>query len=81
MEIQVYGKEDIKKSGGFKKKNNVKLLTEKEFKDYVKSNNLTLSKGYIDDLGFLSNEKRFRCFYNNIIVGVTKIIEDIGMGV
>jgi len=77
MKIQVFGKDDVKKSGGFKKKNNVKNLTEQEFKDYVRSNNLVLSKGYIDDKGFLSNGLRFRCFYNNLIVGVSKIVEEL----
>jgi len=36
IKIIIYGKEDLKKSGGFKIKNNVKEITKTEFFKYLK---------------------------------------------
>jgi len=77
MKIVLFGKNDVKVSGGFKKKNNVKEFDEQGFKAYVKENNLALSKGYIDNIGYTSNDLRFRCYYNDMIIGVTKLIEEV----
>lgn len=77
MEITIFNNSDIKKSGGFKKKNNIQKMNKTEFKQYVKTNNLTLSKGYIDNKGFLSNGNMFICSYNGLMVGVTGIINEV----
>ena len=77
MIIKIFRKEDLKKDGLFKKKNNVKLMNEEEFINYVRTNKLTLSKGYIDITGFISNGEMFKCSYNNMMVGVTGIINKV----
>jgi len=74
--ISVYGQEDIKKSGGFKKKNNVKFYDKTNFFIYLKSNDLKINSQYIDHIGEISNNKRFRCSYNNFIIGTSKIVEE-----
>lgn len=77
MRILVYSEKDIKKDGQLKKKNNAVNFTEEGFKLYVKINKLKLSKGYIDLIGFISNGLKFRCYYNNMVVGVTGIIKKV----
>jgi len=74
--IIVYGQEDIKKAGGFKKKNNCLNLNKAEFFKYLKENDLKINSQYIDHIGEISNEKRFRCYYNNFIIGTSKIVEE-----
>ncbi len=76
MKIEVYSEKDLKKSGGFKKKNNVLTFSKDEFIKYINDNKLEVSKGYIDLVGSISNGLKFRCYYNNFVVGVTKIIEE-----
>ena len=78
-QVTIYNKSDIKKSGGFKKKNNVKIMDKEEFISYVKDNDLTLSKGYIDITGFISDGSRFRCSYKGIVVGVTGIMKEVNL--
>ncbi len=78
MIITTFTKNDLKKKGGFKIKNNVKKYDEVNFKIYVNENNLTLSKGYIDNIGFLDNGLMFKCnMENGLMIGVTSIINKI----
>jgi len=48
MNITIFCREDLKKTGGFKKKNNSKMMNTEEFKQYIKTNKLTLTKGLIE---------------------------------
>jgi|TARA_Y100000310_G_scaffold62588_1_gene57923 hypothetical protein len=82
MIIEIFCDKDIKKSGGYKLKNDVVVMKEQEFINYVKDSNLLLSKGYIDLVGFLSNNKKFKCYNDtrNLIIGVTGIIDKINEG-
>jgi len=77
MKITIFNNNDLKKTGGFKKKNNIKEFEKQEFKQYIKNNNLTLSKGYIDNIGYISNNQMFKCNHNNMIIGVTSIINEV----
>ena len=52
MEIIIYNDKDYFKNGKEKPKNNILKLSEEEFKEYVKTNNLNLTKGYIDLVGY-----------------------------
>ncbi len=74
--ITIYGQEDLKKSGGFKKKNNVLEMNKETFFKYLKSNNLNISYGYIDLTGNISNGKKFKCSYNGLIIGVSAICKE-----
>jgi len=82
MRIDVFNESDCRKAGGFKIKNNVKTFEEDEFVSYVKENSFTLSKGYIDVTGFISDGSRFRCYHSELglIIGVTGIIDKINGG-
>ena len=75
--VKIYSDDDLKKTGGFKKKNNSFTMTKEEFKQHVKDNKLTMTKAYIDAVGFLSNGLKFRASYNNIMIGVSGIIEEL----
>ena len=77
MKITVYSKTDIKKNGQLKVKNNSKEMTKEEFTNYVIDNNLIMSKGYIDLIGYLSNEKMFKCSYQGMVIGVTGIMDEV----
>lgn len=77
MIIDVFSKNDLNNTGTLKKRNNMKEFTEEEFVKYVKENKLTLSKGYIDIIGYIDNGMMFKCYHRNIIVGVTGIIDKI----
>ena len=78
IKVLIYGNEDLKKSGGFKKKNNVLELDKTAFFEYLKKDNLKINSQYIDHIGEISNGKRFRCSYNNFIVGTSKIVKEYG---
>jgi len=75
-QIIIYGREDLKKSGGFKKKNNVLEMTKTEFFKYLSDNFLNISSDYIDTAGSISNGKRFRCSYNGLIIGTSGIVKE-----
>jgi len=77
MKIIVYSDSDHYKNGKEKPKNNILIFTEEEFKNYVKQNNLNLSKGYIDLIGYISNGLKFRAYYKGLVVGVTSIINEV----
>jgi hypothetical protein len=47
MKITIFRDSDLKKAGGFKKKNKVKEMNKDEFKTYIKTNNFNLTKGYM----------------------------------
>jgi len=74
--ITIYGREDLKKSGGFKKKNNVLEMNKETFFKYLRSNNLGISYGYIDLTGNIGNGKIFKCSCNNLIVGVSSLVKE-----
>ena len=74
--IKIYGQEDLKKDGSFKKKNNVLQMNKETFFKYLKSNDLNISYGYIDISGNISNGKKFKCSYNNMVVGVSAICKE-----
>lgn len=73
--VKLFSREDLKKDGTLKKKNNALLMSQEQFKEYVSKENLTLSKGYIDNVGYTSNEKLFTCSFRGLIIGVTGTIE------
>lgn len=75
--VLIFRDSDVKKDGKLKVKNNSKEMNENDFIKYIKDNNLTLSKGYIDIIGFISNGEKFKCSYNGFIIGVTGIIEKV----
>jgi hypothetical protein len=77
MKITIYSNDDIKKSGGFKKKNNILVLDDDKFIQYILDNQVLLTKGYIDYKGFISNGLFFKCEHKGIIIGVTGIIERV----
>ena len=77
MEILIFKDEDLTKKGILKKVNNSKTMTKEGFISFIKSNNLTLSYGYIDLIGFISNGDKFRAYYNGIVIGVSGLIKEI----
>ena len=84
MEITIFNNKDLKKNGSFKLKNNSIKMNKEEFFKYLLENNLNLTKGYIDNIGFISNGLMFKCNCNGFIIGVTKLIiehNSIKMGV
>lgn len=76
MEIIIYAEEDLKKSGGFKKKNNVLKLSKEGFFKYLKENNLKIESEYFDIRGTISNNKKFKCLYSGLIIGTSSIVEE-----
>ncbi len=78
-QITIFSNEDIKKSGGFKKKNNVLIMNKTTFFKYLKSNNLNIASDYFDRTGKITNGKRFKCDYNNIIVGTSGIVKEFDL--
>lgn len=75
--ILIYGQEDIKKSGGFKKKFIQNWITKTEFFKYLKENDLKINSDYFDITGNILNEnKKFRCSYNNLIIGTSGIVKE-----
>ena len=77
INILIYSKDDLKKDRTFKKRNNIKNMNIKEFKEYLNNNNLNIHSEYIDSVGFIFNNLRFRCYYNNMIIGVNNIIKKV----
>ena len=75
-QVTIYGKEDLKKSGGFKKKNNVLLMGKTAFFKYLKSNGLTIEADYYDSQGNISNDKKFKCSFSGLIVGTSSIVKE-----
>ena len=78
MKILIYTREDLKKSGGFKKRFNQEWITKDEFFQYLSENDLKLTKPYMDSYGIISNDELFRCNYKGMIIGTSKIIEEFG---
>lgn len=79
METQVliYGREDLKKSGGFKKGFIINWISKEDFFKYLKQNSLTIESDYCDITGSISNNKRFRCSLNNgFIIGTSGIVKE-----
>jgi len=74
-QITIFSDEDIKKSGGFKIKNNVLTMNKTTFFKYLKSNDLNISSDYFDRTGKITNGKRFKCDYKNLIIGTSGIVE------
>ena len=84
MEITIFNNKDLKKNERFKLKNNSIKMTKEDFFKYLLENNLNLTTGYIDNIGFISNDLKFICNHMGFIVGVTNVIKDydcIKMGV
>ena len=77
--VLIYGNEDIKKSGGFKKSFVENWINKEDFFKYLKENNLKINSQYIDHIGEISNNKRFRCSYKNFIIGTSKIVEEFNL--
>jgi len=74
--ITIYGRNDLKKAGGFKKKNDILEMKKTDFFKYLTDNKLKISSDYIDSAGSISNDKRFRCYYNGFIIGTSKIVAE-----
>ena len=75
-EILIYEKENIKKSGGFKKNFNPKWISKEDFFKCLEDNDLNISSDYMDIAGSLSNGKRFRCSYGNLPIGTSAIVKE-----
>ena len=79
-QILIYGEEDLKKSGGFKKKFKPNWISKTEFFKYLKENNLKINSNYIDISGNIINiNKRFRASYGNFPIGTSKIVEEFNL--
>jgi len=80
--ILIYGQEDLKKSGGFKKKNNCLEMGKEDFFKYLKENDFKIISCYIDISGKILNMegeilKKFRCFLDNgWIIGTSGIVKE-----
>ena len=74
--IKIYGIEDLKRDGTFKKKNNVLEMNKETFFKYLRSNSLNISHGYFDITGNISNGKHFKSSYNGLMIGVSAICEE-----
>jgi len=76
-EVLIYGEESLKKSGGFKKKFKPNWISKTDFFKYLRENNLSINSNYIDISGnILNTNKRFRCSYGNIIIGVSGLVKE-----
>ena len=76
-EVLIYGEQDLKKSGGFKKSFKLNWITKEAFFKYLKENNLNINSNYIDVTGNILNiNKRFRCSYNGFIIGTSGIVKE-----
>ena len=82
-QITIFTNEDIKKSGGFKKKNNVLEMQKTDFFIYLRTNNLKITSDYVDYAGDILKEgdrfKRFKCSYNNLIIGTSGIVKEFNL--
>jgi len=76
VEVLIYSREDVKKSGGFKKKFEQNWISKEEFFKYLKDNELNVKSQYFDITGDISNGKRFRCSYNGMIIGTSGIVKE-----
>jgi len=78
----IYGEKDLKKSGGFKKKNAVVEMDKERFFKYLKEFDFKINSNYIDITGNILNNKgevfkKFRCFLNNgFIIGTSGIVKE-----
>jgi len=76
VEVLIYSREDVKKSGGFKKKFEQNWISKEAFFKYLKDNELNVKSQYFDITGDISNGKRFRCSYNGMIIGTSGIVKE-----
>jgi len=76
VEVLIYSREDVKKSGGFKKKFDQNWITKEDFFKYLKDNQLNITSQYFDITGDISNGKRFRCSYNGMVIGTSGIVKE-----
>jgi len=51
-------------------------MNKTDFFKYLKLNALKINSQYIDIIGEISNDKRFRCSYNNLIIGTSGIVKE-----
>ena len=77
--ITIFSKEDIKKSGGFKKKNNILEMNKESFFKYLNENNLNIESEYIDRTGKITNGKRFKCDFKGFIIGTSGIVKEFNL--
>jgi hypothetical protein len=92
MRILVFRQEDFKADRiTLKKKNNARELSKEEFKAYIQTNNLSVSYGYMDSRGNISNGEIFKCYLKikirnwqsltdigtHIPVGVSNLVKEI----
>jgi len=77
MEITIFTEKDLNKNGLFKKNNNaIELKSKEEFFNYLKINNLNIESEYIDLIGKISNNLKFRCSHLGFVVGVSSIVKE-----
>ena len=78
VDILIYGREDLKTNGDFKKKFIQNWIKKEEFFKYLKDNAFNIKSDYIDVSGSISNGKRFRCCHSeiNIIIGVSGVVKE-----
>ena len=76
VEVLIYSREDVKESGGFKKKFEQNWISKEVFFKYLKDNQLNIKSQYFDITGDISNGKRFRCSYNSMVIGTSGIVKE-----
>jgi len=81
IKITIYTNDDLKKSGGFKKKNSVVEMGKEDFFKYLKENNLNINSDYVDYAGSILNSegdkfKRFSCSYSGLVIGTSGIVKE-----
>ena len=75
----MYGKEDLMKSGRFKKSNSVIEMTKQNFFKYLNESNLKIYSDYFEVTANISNGKKFRASYNDLVLSTSKICEEFGV--
>ena len=80
IQIIIYGREDLKKSGGFKKRNNVRTMSKTAFFIYLRESDLNIKSQYFDHIADISNGKKFRCYWKKLMIGTSKICEEFNNG-
>ena len=76
VEVLIYTQDDLKKSGGFKKKFDNNWISKEDFFKYLKENELKISYGYIDVTGSISNGKKFKCSHMGMFIGTSGIVKE-----
>lgn len=79
--VTIYTDKDVKKSGGFKKKNGVVKMNKEEFFKYLKDFDFKINSQYIDYIGNILKEnnevyQKFKCSYRSFIMGTSAMVKE-----